>query len=382
MKGFSLHTKKNTADYCFIEADPRYRLSKFERLTMTGGEDLEKALGWAAKQFSNFSYTDQLDNLNLNIPELTEISRFYSNDVFRKNPASFFKRVDSLVQVELNPVHGLKDGEIFDIRFASSYQPQYPGFEAEYNRYEENKFVNARYWKHRDHARPTMIAIHGWAMGDQRINSLVFLPGYFYHLGMDVVLFELPYHGRRKPKVAGDEFLFPSTNVVRTNEAMAQSICDLRQIERFLRSLGANIIGAAGMSLGGYTASLWASLDYLSFCIPIVPMASMAEMCWDILSKEKKLDDLKNVGLSRELLNDVYHLHSPLSFEPKIKPDHAMIIAGLGDAIVPPRHPKMLWEHWRYPDLTWFSGGHIAQLKRSEAFYKIVDFFRKLQFID
>ena len=374
--------REHTADFCFLDADPKYRLSKFERLTITGGQDLEKALGWMAKQFSSFSYADQLSDFDLDIEHLSELAGFYGSKELKKDPSIFFKHPNELVQVELRPVHGLPDGEIVDIRYPSAYKPQYPGFEEQYNQYAENKFVNARYWKHKEGNRPTMIAIHGWAMGDQRINSLVFLPGYFYQLGMDVVLFELPYHGRRKPNVAGEEFLFPSTHVVRTNEAMAQAISDLRQLEEFLRATGITTIGAAGMSLGGYTASLWASMDYLSFCIPIVPMSSMAEMCWDILSKEGVLSALKDEGLTHNLMRDIYHVHSPLSFAPKISPDRAMIIAGLGDMIVPPRQPKMLWEHWRYPDLNWFSGGHIAQLKRSEAFYKIVEFFRELELID
>ncbi|MEZ4753504.1 MAG: alpha/beta hydrolase family protein, partial [Bdellovibrionota bacterium] len=325
---------------------------------------------------------DHLKNFDLNIEHLQELSKFYASEKLKKSPQDFFKRTADLIQVELNPVHGLPDGEIVDISFPSAYKTQYPGFEAEYEQYAENKIVHARYWKHEHGDRPTMVAIHGWAMGDQRINSLVFLPGYFYQLGMDVVMFELPYHGRRKPKLDGEELLFPSINVVRTNEAMAQAISDLRQIEEFLRTTGVSTIGAVGMSLGGYTAALWASLDSLSFCVPIVPMASMAEVSWEILSKEGLLTNLKSDGLTHELIKDVYQVHSPLSFKPKITPDQAMIIAGIGDDIIKPRHPKMLWEHWRYPELHWFSGGHVAQLKRSECFYKIVEFFRGLNLID
>ena len=55
--------------------------------------------------------------------------------------------------------------------------------------------------------------------------------------------------------------LFPSANLVRTNEAFGQAVFDLRALAAYLRANGAPSVGAIGMSLGGYTTALWASVD-------------------------------------------------------------------------------------------------------------------------
>lgn len=371
-------------DYCFLNSSPDYRLSSFERLTLLGGIELERALQWAARQFSDFSYSGRLGELDLE--RLEAAASFYSSG-YGTDPASFFVRPPSPSPSREVPIHGLKDGEILDLEFESVYAPHFPGAAATFDHYPENKTVYARWWRHEGIPRATIIALHGWTMGDQRLNSLAFLPGMFYRLGIDVVLVELPFHGRRKPKDIGDLSLFPSADVVRTNEAMGQVISDLRQLRDLVASRAAiqgrndHEIGVIGMSLGAYAGALWASLDPLSFCIPIVPLASMSDLAWRIVSSEPEYVPLLERGLSRELLERVYNVHAPLAHRLKIPTNRALIIAGHGDLMVPPMQPKMLAEHWGNPEIYWFHGGHAAQFRRSRAFGEICAFLRRLNFI-
>ena len=75
---------------------------------------------------------------------------------------------------------------------------------------------------------------------------------------MNVALFVLPFHGKR---AGADAPVWPSVNVARTNEGFAHAIHDLRVLMRWLgdQSEG-KPIAAMGMSLGGYTTSLLATV--------------------------------------------------------------------------------------------------------------------------
>ena len=361
------------SDFCLLDGKAeQYRLSKFERLTLVGGEELEKALQWISAQVARLSEEQELGRFNPKA--LQNAYEFYTEPRWKKCADSFFIAPASAPQVREVPLHGLADGEIVDLEFESAYRPHYAAFRSEFAKYKQNKTVYARMWRHREAARGTIIAIHGWTMGDQRINALAFQPGYFYSLGLDVVLVELPYHGRRN-----DGVTFPGTRVARTNEGMAQAISDLRQLKCYLESKGSRNIGSMGISLGGYTAALWASLDELAFCVAIVPMVCMGEVAWEIMSRNHSfLKKMEAHGFTEEHFKEMYRLHSPLSFRPKLPVNRRVLIAGLGDQIVSPRHPHRLWEHWDSPKIHWLCGGHVAQFKDSRAFREIAEFFASL----
>lgn len=365
--------KDHIADYCVITESPEHRLSQFERLTLVGGEDLEKALAWISKQFANFSYQDRFAEID--VLHFINAVDFYSR--WNDTPEKFFKRPRAKPVVKETVLHGLADGEIADLNYRSAYRVHNPDFEPEFKRYTNNCNTHARHWRHNKQARSVMIAVHGWHMGDQRLNALAFLPGYFYSLGMDVVMFELPYHGRRAAGKNQGEF-FPSANAVRTNEGMGQVISDLRELRSYLKAQGYKTIGCTGMSLGGYSSILWSSLDKLDFCIPIVPMVSMAEMAYEVIERSPHFAEYLKAGVSINLLKHLYHVHSPLNFKPKVARDRRFIIAGLGDEITSPRHAHMLWEHWDRPRIFWLQGGHAAQFKDVKVFYEIRSFLSEI----
>ncbi len=364
-------------DYCIIDAPSEARLSKLERLTLSGGDELDRALASLAEQFNAVEYAD-LGPLKLETAR--EAAAFYGKPEWQKAPATFFVAPKKLPKVKETPFHGLKDGIILDLAFESEYQAVNPQFKKLLAGYKENSHVHARVWKHNQGAKGTLVAVHGWSMGDQRINSLAFLPGLFYQLGLDVVLFELPYHGRRQPKEfkKQSESLFPSADLVRTNEAIGQAIFDLRQLSMYLQSRGYSNIGCLGMSLGAYIAALWASLEKLSFCVPTVPLSSMSELAWQIISHKPEFKELCKAGLDGALLQQVFFVHSPLSHAVLLEPSKLLIVAGIGDQVLPPRQPRLLWEHWKKPRMLWFGGGHAAQIKRRETLGEITRFLNQV----
>lgn len=356
-------------DYCVLTGQSDKRLSNFERLTLVGGAELDKAVSWISKQFENFSTESGLQSIK---PELLkEAINFYSR--YADNPAEFYgPPPPAPSDVQETVLHVLPAGQVTDLEFSSAWKPRFPDFSAP--SYESSmRKVHARYWKHDTAPKATIIAVHGWMMGDQRINSLAFLPGLFYREGYDMLLLELPFHGRRKSE---GKFLFPSGDFVLTNEVMGEVISNLRQLHALVRSRQSENtpIGPVGMSLGAYCSALWASLDHLDFVIPIVPLASMAELVWDIIGNRPEFKAIIDAGIDLKTLETIYKIHSPLSLKPATPIDNQFIVAGLGDKIVPSRQPKLLWDHWKRPKMYWFSGGHVAQFQGEKAFRQILDF--------
>ncbi|MCB0333523.1 MAG: alpha/beta hydrolase family protein [Bdellovibrionales bacterium] len=371
---------KKEGSFCFLDTSDEYRLSTFERLTLTGGGELERAIRWLSSQFGKLPVGDPTIDFNRKLFE--QSYQFYTSQRWMNSPEDFFVSPTEAPTVSERCLHKLADGEVVDLEYASQYRVQFRPYASTFKKFKENGRVHVRLWRHRERARCTVVAIHGWTMGDQRLNSLAFLPGMFYNRGLDVALIELPFHGRRKPKVSvAGELLFPSANIARTNESMGQVISDLRQLHLYLKESGTNDIGLVGMSLGAYIAALWCSLGFLDFCIPVVPLVSLAEVAWDVLHEFDRFSLFERAGISLEVLEQVYHIHSPLAHHPKISPRRVLILAGLGDSIVPPGQPKLLWQHWGMPTLYWMRGGHVAQLQRSRGYKEIVAFLGRLGYL-
>jgi pimeloyl-ACP methyl ester carboxylesterase len=296
---------------------------------------------------------------------LTGLAGAYSDGTLGV-PSPFFPE-PAAAAVERTRVGGGPHGAaVWDLRWPSEYRPFLPAYRAEHQRLRENLVGHARLWSHGDH-RPTVFLLHGWGGGTYWVTERTFAVEYWLRHGLDVVAFQLPHHGHRTPAGRRSGQLFLSPHVVRTNEAFGQAIFDLRALAAALRADGAPAIGAMGMSLGGYTTSLWASVDAeLAFAVAIIPAVSMAELMWrhgeDSPSRRKAVAD----GVSREHLAAVFAVHAPTTRPALLSRERLVIVAGRGDRITPPEQAERLHAHWG-GDLHWFAGGHLAQVGRADA---------------
>ncbi len=257
------------------------------------------------------------------------------------------------------------------VSFPSGYRPFLPAYRDEHHRWIENHTAHARLYGRGD--RPVMICLHGWGGGTWWFEERAFVVGYWLRRGFDVALFQLPFHGERAPGRGGRSgAMFPSANLVRTNEAFGQAIFDLRAFAAWLRTRGAPSIGVIGMSLGGYTTALWASLDeQLAFAIAMIPAVSMSELMWRHGEESPARRRAVAAGVSGDLLDDVFAVHAPTTRPPRLPRERLMIVAGRGDRITPPDQAETLWRHWGECELHWFPGGHLAQVGRGDAFRAI-----------
>jgi len=265
--------------------------------------------------------------------------------------------------------------QVVDLSYPSDYEPFLPAARDLHLRATENLTAYARWWTS-GRGRPTIVLLHGWGGGNHWVTERTFGVAYWLRHGYDVAAFVLPFHGDRAPGTGAmrSGALFPSSNPMRTNEGFGQAIFDLRGLARFLRGRGASVIGALGMSLGGYTTALWASVagsddaagGGIDFAVAMIPAVSMARLMWRHGERSPERLEAAKAGITEDLLIDAFAVHTPTTRPARLARDRLFVIAGRGDRITPPEQAEALAAHWGV-GVRWFDGGHLAQLGRGDA---------------
>ena len=288
-------------------------------------------------------------------------------------PSPFFP-APPVAEVTLAPQgEGPLGTQVVDLAYPSEYEPFHPAARELHRRVTSNLTAHARWWTS-GKGRPTVVLLHGWGGGNHWMTEKTFAVPYWLRHGFDVAAFVLPYHGARAPGTAlgRSGALFPSANPLRTNEAFGQAIFDLRALALFLRARGSSAVGAIGMSLGGYTTALWASVagpdepGGLAFAVAMIPAVSMARLMWSHGAHSPQRVRAAKAGITEDLLADAFEVHAPTTRPPRLARERLAVIAGKGDRITPPEQAVSLAAHWGV-DVQWFDGGHLAQVGRGEA---------------
>ena len=304
-------------------------------------------------------------------PRLVELASIYGDGTLGL-PSRFFPEPEPAV-VTVRDAGSAHGGRVDELTFLSSYRPFLPAHRVEHHRWIENATAHVRLFRAADRApRPVMVCLHGWGGGAWWLEERAFNAGYWLARGFDVALFQLPFHGQRAPGGVGkgprSGALFPSANLVRTNEAFGQAIHDLRALAMYLRANGAPAVGAIGMSLGGYTTALWATIDpTLAFAIAMIPAVSMSDLMWRHGEDSPARRRAAQAGVSEELIASVFAVHAPTTRRVLLPRERLMIVAGLGDQITPADQAERLRAHWGGCAIHWFPGGHLAQVGRGDA---------------
>ncbi len=292
-------------------------------------------------------------------------------------PSPFFPTPAPPVMTITPQGEGPLGTHVVDLAYPSEYQPFLPAARDLHLRAAENLTAHARWWTS-DRGRPTIVLLHGWGGGNHWVTARAFQVSYWLRHGFDVAAFVLPFHGDRAPGTAigksGAVFSasWPSGNPMRTNEGFGQAIHDLRALSLFLRARGASAVGAMGMSLGGYTTALWASVagpddpGGIDFAVAMIPAVSMSRLFWRHGEHSPQRLRAAKAGITEDMLADAFSVHAPLTRPPRLPRERLAVIAGRGDRITPPEQAEALAAHWNVP-VMWFHGGHLAQIGRGDA---------------
>ena len=247
------------------------------------------------------------------------------------------------------------------LTFASEYEPHpgEPGRER-WLGYVRNRTAHAWLLRHPGAPRPWLICAHGYRMGFPLADFTGFPAAWFHReLGLNVAFPVLPLHGPRKIGVrTGDGFL--TGDYLDTVHLQAQALWDMRRLVRWLRAEDGEAIGVYGLSLGGYTATLLASLeDDLACAIAGIPATDYVGLTrWVLPGWLLQLAEYAGVTLDR--IEQLLRVISPLALPPKVPWNRRFLYAATADRLVPPATVHALWEHWERPRLDWYEGSHTS----------------------
>jgi hypothetical protein len=253
------------------------------------------------------------------------------------------------------------------MRFESSYEP-HPGEpgRARWLGYTANRTGHAWLLKHPGPPRPWLVCIPGYRMGRPMVDFTGFRVGWLYKtLGLNVAIPVIPLHGpRRIGRRGGDGFF--SGDFVDTVHAQTQAVWDIRRIVGWLRSHGAPAVGTYGISLGGYTAALHASLEDDLDCVILGVPASDFSRLLRTHVPNFVLRTAERFGISFHAAERLLSVVSPFSFVPRVPRERRFLYAGVVDQLTSPDHARDLWHHWGEPRVAWYQGGHVSFLWQRE----------------
>ena len=256
-------------------------------------------------------------------------------------------------------------GRVADtLRWHSQHVPLCPHYRARHaGEYVRNQTVTARWIHPRSGPRSrALVYVHGWLEPGPWIEEAVLLPRLYDALEVDVLHVQLPFHGSRNPKSAlfHGEF-FWSADLVRSVEAIRQSVIDARTLIAWLRAQGYSEVGATGISLGGSITMLLACLDPPpDYVVPIVSHLQLAEAVEEAPILWRMKADLERFGIGLARRQEIFRRLGIGSLLPVLAPERQLWIMAREDVYISAPLVEQQWHAWGEPPIEWIPGGHMT----------------------
>lgn len=229
--------------------------------------------------------------------------------------------------------------------------------------YGKNQLVTARYM-HPNHGerKRALLYVHGWLEPGPWVEEAALLPRLSEELDVDILHVQLPFHGSRNPRTAlfHGEF-FWSADLVRSIEAVRQSVLDVRTLICWLRSRGYYEIGVTGLSLGGAITMLVACVAPLpDYVVPIIAHLKLREAVEHapILWRMKK--DLDRFGVDEEARRELFRRLGVDTMLPILPPEKQLWVMAREDQYIKADVVEEQWRAWGRPPIEWLEGGHMT----------------------
>lgn len=296
---------------------------------------------------------------------LARIEATYSTAVTLAEPEGFFAPIGALEAEEVAIRSHQPGGRVVDLRWRSRATLFCDDVARVYQACRANQTVTSRAYLHNDRRRAAVILVHGYLGGNFSWEERLFPVPWLYERGLDVVIAVLPFHGVRADVQRKGSPIFPGSDPRITIEGFHQAVVDLRDLVSVLTANGAPAVGMMGMSLGGYTTALMATVEpRLAFAVPMIPLASLADFARE---QGRLVGSGEEQRLQHGALERAHAVVSPLARPSRIGRERILVLGADGDQITPIEHARRIARHFDAP-LETFVGGHLLQFGRGDAF--------------
>jgi len=251
-----------------------------------------------------------------------------------------------------------------DLVFRSPHEPLEPSFRRRFTeQYTATQLVYARRIRPAT-ARPRLrlLYLHGYMQPETIIEEVTLLPSLALALDVEIIQMQPPYHGRRAPgqsRFSGE--FFWTADLVRSVEALRQTMLDARTLLSWLYAEDARPVGVAGLSLGGALTLSLACLDErFAFALPLIAHMDLAALVSDAPVLSKMRHDLKSFGWGRDEFARFVAAIGWDALLPKLPPEKVLLIAAAHDRFFEPAVVESMRQRWGTPAIHWYPSSHMG----------------------
>ncbi|HXQ23986.1 MAG TPA: alpha/beta hydrolase family protein [Candidatus Acidoferrales bacterium] len=212
--------------------------------------------------------------------------------------------------------------------------------------------------------RARLLYLHGYMQPETYIEEFALLVSMALRLNLEVIQMQFPYHGRRTPRGArfSGEFYW-TADLVRSFEALRQTLLDARTLVRYLRDEDDRPVGVSGLSLGGALALTLTCLEErFAFSVPLIAHMDLAALLADAPVLGAMRRDLRSFGWGREEFGTFVTGVGWYELRPKLPVERILLIAASNDRFFDPRVVERMWKRWGKPAIRWYPTSHMGFL--------------------
>jgi pimeloyl-ACP methyl ester carboxylesterase len=251
-----------------------------------------------------------------------------------------------------------------DISFPSAYEPLDAAFRRRYEReYVENHTVWARRLRPSGcEDRPRLLYIHGYMQPETLFEEVGLLALLARRLGVEIVQIQPPYHGRRKPKGSWfDGSLYWTGDVVRSVEALRQTLLDARSLLSWMLQESDRPVGVSGLSLGGFlTCALTCLDDRFAFSFPLIGHMDIGAVIEDAPVLGRMRRELRDFGWEPRDFGAFFERIGWNRQRALLDPAHIRLYAASRDRFFAPALVEDLAERWGGAPIEWYDCSHMG----------------------
>ena len=271
-----------------------------------------------------------------------------------------------------------------DLVFRSLHVPIERKFRREYlDHYREAHHVYAR--RIRPAAarrRPRLLYLHGYMQPETLIEELALLTGMALSLDLEIIQMQPPHHGRRAARTSrfSGEFYW-TADLVRSFEALRQTLLDARTLLRCLLVEDARPVGVTGLSLGGALTLCLACLEEdFAFAVPLVAHMDLAALVADAPVLARMRRDLRSFGWGNTEFSEFVASVGWYHLRPKLPAGRIFLIAASHDRFFRPQIVRRMWARWGKPAIRWYPTSHMGFITHlPEALREMREFVDRLR---
>ncbi|MGI9592169.1 MAG: alpha/beta hydrolase family protein [Myxococcota bacterium] len=254
-----------------------------------------------------------------------------------------------------------------DVAFPSLYRP----LDAEFrDRYERSYVESHTVWARRlrpagTGERPRLLYLHGYMQPETLVEELGLVALLARRLGVEIVQLQPPYHGRRKPARSwfhGD--LYWTGDVVRSVEALRQTLIDARTLLSWMQSESQRPVGVSGLSLGGLlTCALTCLDDRFAFSLPLIAHMDIGAVVEDAPVLGRMRQELRAFGWEPRDFGRFFDRIGWNRQQAKLPPERIRLYAASEDRFFDPELVETLSAHWGGAPIEWYECSHMGFMR-------------------